>query len=92
MLKAMVLTKEQMQKYSFTQIKQTNTKNFSYTKDEFYKDCKNRKKQSCKSFEYTNSGFTAEIDRKNINGNTLVFSVYLTKRAGQHRLTEKMLK
>lgn len=73
MLKAMVLTKEQMQKYSFTQIKQTNTKNFSYTKDEFYKDCKNRKKQSCKSFEYTNSGFTAEIDRKNINGNTLVF-------------------
>ena len=73
MLKAMVLTDEQTEKYSFAALNKTSSSSFTYTKDQYYKDCKNRKKQSCSSFEYNNTGFTAEIDRTACNQNTLLF-------------------
>ncbi len=73
MLKAMVLTDEQLEKYSFTNNKTETVESFKYTQIEYFEDCENRKSQSCSSFEYTDTGFTAEIDRTGEDENTLVF-------------------
>ncbi len=73
MLKAMVLTDEQAEKYSFVSDKITDGKNYKFTKDHYFNDCLNRKAQACSSFEYTKDGFKAEIDRTNASENTLVF-------------------
>lgn len=73
MLKAMVLTSEQAEKYSFISDKLTKGTDYKYTRDSYFNDCENRKTECCSSFEYTKSGFKAEIDRTGKNENTLVF-------------------
>ncbi len=73
MLKAMVLSEDQIKKYSFTQDKLENSHSFTYTKNEYFKDCQERKSESCSEFEYTKTGFRASIDRTDKDENTLVF-------------------
>lgn len=73
MLKAMVLTSEQAEKYSFISDKLTTGDDYTYGKDSCFNDCQNRRAECCSSFEYTNSGFTAEIDRTGKDENTLLF-------------------
>lgn len=76
MLKAMVLSQEQIEKYSFTQDKLENSRSFTYSKNDYFKDCQARKLESCNDFKYTQDGFRASIDRTGKNENTLVcFSV-----------------
>lgn len=73
MLKAMMLSENQIEKYGFTQDKLENSHSFTYTKNEYFKDCQARKSESCNEFEYTQTGFRASIDRTGKNENTLVF-------------------
>ena len=47
---------------------------FRYGVTDYYKDCENRKAQSCSSFTYINNGFTAEINNTG-EDNLLFFSV-----------------
>lgn len=76
MLKAMVLSEEQLKKYSFTKGKTIKSNDLTYTKDEYFQNCEDRKAESCLEFEYSNDGFTAKIDRTNKSENTLLcFSV-----------------
>lgn len=79
LLKVMVLTKEQLKKYSditdyYNYDGDEITDNFSYTEDDYYNDCKNLKSNSCSKFEYNNEGFTAEINNTG-KDNLLFFSI-----------------
>lgn len=91
LLKAMVLSQEQIKKYSditnyidgeFDLLNDENTSvnykgissEFRYGVTDYYKDCENRKAQSCSSFTYINNGFTAEINNTG-EDNLLFFSV-----------------
>ena len=73
MLRAMVLTNEQIKKYSFTKDKLITAQKMSYIKAEYFENCQRRQKMSCKSFQYDKSSFTAVIDRKGQKENTLLF-------------------
>ena len=73
MLRAMVLTSEQAEKYSFISDKLTTGEGYKYDKNSYFNDCENRKAESCSSFKYTSNGFTAKIDRTGKSENTLVF-------------------
>lgn len=73
MLKAMVLTKEQADKYSFVSDKLKSVENYRYMMTDYFTDCKNRRAEACSVFEYTENGFRAEIDRTGKSENTLLF-------------------
>lgn len=91
LLKAMVLSKKQIKKYSEItnyvegefdlledEISAMNyqgiSADFEYGVSDYYKDCNNRKGQSCQKFQYINNGFTAEINNTG-EDNLLFFSV-----------------
>lgn len=74
LLKAMVLSDEQIVKYADIIGDGLKTgKEFRYTESEYYDDCNNRKELTCDSFEYTNSGFTATADLTKRDSDTLMF-------------------
>lgn len=73
MLKAMVLSDEQINKYDFIKDGIIKEDSIDYNREEYFKNCEERKKESCSYFEYNKNGFTAEIDRKGKSNNTLVF-------------------
>lgn len=74
LLKAMVLSDEQIVKYSdIIGDGLTDGEDFRYTEAEYYADCKSRKELTCKSFEYTNSGFNATADLTNEKSDKLMF-------------------
>lgn len=73
MLKAMLLTDEQIKKYNIDNSKLIEVSDQSFSVYEYVEDCKNRKAQSCYNFEYTKSGFNATIDRTNAKESTLLF-------------------
>lgn len=60
MLKALVLTERQAQKWSdiLTELPETEIK---YTEEAYEADCAARAKLPCDTFQYTNTGFTATI-------------------------------
>ena len=77
--KALVLTDEQMKKYSditdyynYDGYKLLET--FSYSYVDYYEDCTKLKNNSCSEFAYNNQGFTATIDNKG-DDNLLFFSI-----------------
>ena len=102
LLKAMVLSQEQMKKYKditgyqdgmylnlnaaynekelqkvdYPEYKDYDsiTSDFSYTDEDFRKDCEALKANTCSSFEYTKDGFKATFDNKG-GDNLLFFSV-----------------
>ena len=71
LLKAMVLTDEQAEKYGDILKHHSDTKDYNYTQDEYFSDCENRKKLTCSSIEFNNSSFTAKITTG--NSDELVF-------------------
>ncbi len=73
MLKAMVLTDEQIEKYNIDKSKLIEVDDQSFTGSAYTEDCENRKKQACDYFEYTNTGFNATIDRTSEDESTLMF-------------------
>lgn len=76
LLKAMVLSDEQMEKYKdITENHKGNLSDYSYTTEDYYKDCNARKSSVCTSFEYNNSGFTATADRTGKDDTLMFFSV-----------------
>lgn len=79
LMKALVLTEEQMEKYSdITGYSSYNGKEiidgFSYSYDDYYRECKKLQKNCCSQFAYNNDGFTAEITN-NGGDNLLFFSI-----------------
>lgn len=76
LLKSMVLTDEQIEKYSdITGGKSADISKYSYTQDEYFKDCINRRETACSYFKYDNNGFSASIDLKGKSDTLLFFSV-----------------
>lgn len=75
LLKAMVLSDEQIAKYSYIINEKADYLDYDFTKEEYYKDCENRKQLTCSSFNYDNGGFTAEIDLTNSKDQLVFFSV-----------------
>lgn len=74
LLKAMVLSDEQIIKYSdLIGDGLTNGAEFRYTASEYYNDCVNRNSLTCTDFEYTNTGFNATADLTNEDEDTLMF-------------------
>lgn len=77
LLKAMVLTDEQMEKYS--DITSDTPENFrdtiSYSNDAYTADCKARKESACSYFAYDNDGFSATISVKDSKDTLVFFSV-----------------
>ncbi len=51
------------------------TRDFKYSQSEYTNDCENLKINSCKNFEYTNSGFTATFDNFTDQDKLVFFSV-----------------
>lgn len=90
-LYSMVLSREQMKKYSsitgYTDDKykvlygkepekfRSIVESYNYDKNAYKKICEEHKQNSCSQFHYTNNGFTAEFDNTNGNENLLFFSV-----------------
>lgn len=80
LMKVMVLSDEQIKKYSDitgygTDYDASATiKAFNYSNDAYFYDCKRRAATACSSFEYTNEGFNAEITNTG-DSNLLFFSV-----------------
>ncbi len=74
LLKAMVLTDEQIEKYSdIVSDNLTDGEDFRYTVSEYTSDCEDRNELTCSEFEYTNSGFNATADLTEHEGDTLMF-------------------
>ncbi|WP_255911097.1 YfhO family protein [Ruminococcus sp. zg-924] len=74
LLKAMVLSDEQIVKYSDIIGKAlTDGESFRYTGAEYFGDCKERQSLTCTSFEYTNSGFNATADLTAEKSDKLMF-------------------
>ncbi len=61
MLKSIVLTEKQAEKYSKYLEHDSSLEDYTYSQGEYFKDCKERKKLTCSSVEFENSAFTAEI-------------------------------
>ncbi len=71
LLKGIVLSDEQIEKYKDilepcyvkyeTGMNITDDNVFTYTENQYYKDCMERRELTCSSFEYNSYGFTAEI-------------------------------
>lgn len=61
LLKAMVLTDEQVKKYGDILSHHEKLSDYQYTEEEYFNDCNNRKKLTCSSMKFDNSKYTAEI-------------------------------
>ncbi|WP_242964965.1 YfhO family protein [Scatolibacter rhodanostii] len=72
MLKAIVLEDYQIERLSGI-LKPLPQKEKVYTQEAYFEDCQKRAKESCYSFHYTNTGFTAEIQSS--RSNLVFFSV-----------------
>lgn len=73
-LKAMVLSDEQIAKYSdIVGDALTDGSDFRYSEAEYFQDCDARKELTCDTFEYTNTGFNASVDMTNEDKDTLMF-------------------
>lgn len=75
LLKAMVLSDEQIIKYADITNGAADTSDFSYTIADYYNDCEERKEVSCTDFAYDNNGFSAKIDMRGKNDNLVFLSV-----------------
>lgn len=64
LLKSIVLTKEQAQKYGKFLQHDTKLSSYRYTQQEYFEDCLERKKLTCSSVTFENSSFTAKITTK----------------------------
>lgn len=74
LLKAMVLTEEQLEKYSdIVSDSLTDSRGFRYTASQCTNDCAERNELTCTEFEYTNSGFNATADLTEHQSDTLMF-------------------
>ena len=74
LLKAIVLDNDDVAKYN--DILSFSSPNLmSYTQDEYFKDCIDRKKGSCYYFDRDNNGFTAKIDLSNDKDKLIFFSI-----------------
>lgn len=74
LLKAMVLSDEQIAKYDdIVGDNLTDGDDFRYTESEYYDDCRSRNSLTCTDFEYTNSGFSATADLTDKDEDTLMF-------------------
>ena len=74
LLKAMVLSDEQIVKYSdIIGSGLTDGEDFRYTESEYINDCKERNTLTCEGFEYTNSGFSAKADLTDEKSDRLMF-------------------
>lgn len=74
LLKAMVLSDEQIEKYAdIIGGGLTDGSKFKYTEQSYYSDCKNRNKLTCSDFQYTNTGFKAAADLTNEDNDRLMF-------------------
>lgn len=78
LLKAMVLTDEQAEKYSDILTKAKNIYKYEYTEEEYKKDCENRNKLTCTDTKFDNGGFTSHITTKD-SDELVFFSVPYTK-------------
>ncbi|MDD5795416.1 MAG: YfhO family protein [Oscillospiraceae bacterium] len=79
LLKALVLSDEQMKKYSdITNYDEYNgdkvIEGFRYSYEDYYTDCKKLQGKCCSQFSYDNDGFTAEIENTG-DDNLLFFSI-----------------
>lgn len=79
LLKAMVLSEEQMKKYKdITGYEEYSSselvQSFSYTDADYYRDCADRKANACTDFAYDKDGFSARIQNDG-EENLLFFSV-----------------
>ena len=61
LLKAIVLDKDQILKYSDILQPLSETTNFAFSNEEYFSDCKMRQSMACSSFSHDNTGFTAKI-------------------------------
>ena len=61
LLKSMVLTDEQAEKYKDCLKHDEDLKDYKYTNSEYYKDCEERNKLVCSSVRFDQSSFTAKI-------------------------------
>lgn len=78
LLKAMVLTDEQAEKYGDILTKAKNIYKYEYTEEEYKKDCENRNKLTCTDTKFDNGGFTSHITTKD-SDELVFFSVPYTK-------------
>ncbi len=72
MLKALILTEEQAEKYGDLP-EEADATRFSYTVDAYEKDCDERAREAADTFRYDNTGFTAHITLE--EDNLVFFSV-----------------
>lgn len=72
MLKALILTDEQAEKYGDL-LEEADTSQFSYTEEAYERDCDERAAESADTFSYDNTGFTAHITLE--EDNLVFFSV-----------------
>lgn len=61
LLKSMVLSDEQIEKYGNILKHDDKLSDYNYTQTEYFKDCEERKKLTCSSIDFQNSKFTAKI-------------------------------
>lgn len=72
LLKSIVLSDEQAEKYGYTMTHQEHVMDFEYTPEQYQTDCAKRRESSCLGFEYDNIGFSATT-ANNTNQEKLVF-------------------
>ncbi len=65
LLKAIVLTDEQAEKYGDILTHTESVYEYEYTTDQYYIDCENRNELTCSSIDFENSKFTASITTGN---------------------------
>ena len=71
----MVLSSEDIVKYSDIVKKTANQNDFTYNKASYFSDCDTLKKNTCSEFEYFNNGFKAQITLDNKQDRLVFFSV-----------------
>lgn len=71
LLKAMVLTDEQAVKYRDILSHHQNLTTYTYTEEDYFEDCEQRRQQTCYDLEFNNSSFSAKF--KAGNSDELVF-------------------
>lgn len=72
-LKSIVLGKDAVERNSDILEHISNTSELSYTKEDYFKNCRDRKSLSCYEFKTDNQGFSAKIDLSAKSQDELVF-------------------
>lgn len=75
LLKAMVLSDEQLAKYADITGGKSSGESFIYGEEQYKKDCLARRETTCTNFVYDNSGFSAKIDLAGKDDQLVFFSV-----------------